>query len=110
MECCSGVSASTAPKHSTSRAEFLTLKLSNFKAYLEPFCTTESLRAKLEQYASLEAAMPFMLQAVALRAAGAPLPVEPFVAEFSILEQKERQAFATKVERYFNMFCDVLTS
>lgn len=103
MECCSGV-------RTTSRAEFLTQKLNNFKAYLEPFCVTESLKSKLLQYATLEAAMPFMLQAVALRSAGAPLPVEAFVSEFSLGEGKDKAAFATKVERYFNMFCDVLTS
>jgi hypothetical protein len=104
MECCSGVT--------TSRAEFLTLKLSNFKAYLEPFCATEDQKATLHEYATLEAAMPFILQAVALRSAGAPLPVEAFVSKFSLEDksQADRAAFANKVERYINMFCDVLTS
>jgi hypothetical protein len=56
--------------------------------------------------------MPFILQGVALRSAGASLPVEAFVSEFSLdgRSDADKNAFRTKVERYLTMFCDVLTS
>lgn len=103
MDCCSGVK---------TRAEFLSQKLENFKAFLEPFCVTEAQRARLAEYANLDTAMPFILQGVALRSAGASLPVEAFVSEFSLdgRSDADKNAFRTKVERYLTMFCDVLTS
>ena len=104
MECCS--TAATAKP--VSRKAFLEQKLKNFQAYLEPLCTTEKQKARLAEYNDVDYVMPFLLQAVALKTAGTlPEAVRAFTAEFS---PPDPEAFHAKVERYINMFCEVLTS
>jgi len=90
-----------------SRRDFLEAKLSNFKAYLEPFCTTEELKSKLTEYSSLDTVMPFLTQAIALKHVG---QLETSVQTFCDAFPGADEAFRTKVGRYMNMFVDVLTS
>ena len=100
MDCCTPATV--------SRKDFLEQKLKNFRAFLEPLCVTEAQKARLAEYNDVEAVMPFLLQALALRTAGTlPAAVNTFTAEFTAPDQA---AFHSKVERYINMFCDVLTS
>jgi hypothetical protein len=99
MECCSG-----AP----TRAQFLAAKLKNFQAYLEPLCSNDEQRARVKEYATVDAAMPFLLQALALRSAGGlDGAIETFTAEWKV---DDVAAFKVKVGRYINMFCDVLST
>jgi hypothetical protein len=103
MECCS--SAQKPP----SRAEFLAQKLKNFQAYLEPLCSSDAQKAKVKEYATVDAAMPFLLQALALRSAGGlDSAIETFTAEEWKVD--DVAAFKAKVGRYINMFCDVLST
>ena len=90
----------------TTRRAFLEEKLSNFRKFLEPHCSTDEHKAYLEKFADLDSTMPYLLQCVALQKAGkldaavdqicAALPASPAVVD--------------KVKRYLTMFVDVLTS
>ncbi len=92
-----------------SRAVFLEEKLKNFRAYVAPHCDTKEKQQRLADFASVDAVMPYLLQAVALRQAGTlEQAVEGFTAEF--VNVPEPEAFKSKVRRYIDMFCDVLTS
>lgn len=102
MECCS-TAATTI-----SRKSFLEQKLKNFRAFLEPLCTTDAQKARLAEYNDVDSVMPFLLQALTLKTAGTlTIAINSFAAEFT---PPDAEAFRTKVERYINMFCDVLTS
>jgi hypothetical protein len=102
MECCSTAASAI------SRKAFLEQKLKNFRVFLEPLCITDAQKARLAEYNDVNSVMPFLLQALALRTAGTlTTAINSFVAEFTPPDAK---AFRTKVERYVNMFCDVLTS
>ena len=97
MTCCSQL----------TRKEFLETKLRNFKAYVEPFCTSETTRARLNSFQDLDTVMPYLLQAVALSKAGQKdTAVNSFVAEFPGATPE----FRDKISRYLSMFVDVLTS
>ena len=93
-----------------SRAEFLQQKLTNFKAFVEPYCSEDKQKARLQEFSSLDAVMPFLLQALALKKAGALEPaLEKFTQEFApFKDTNAEQAFKSKVLRYVDMFCDVL--
>jgi len=85
-------------------------KLQNFHAYLAPFCTTEEQKARLDKYRDMDAVLPFLLQAIALKKAGTlTAMLDSYIAEFDIAEA-EREAVRAKVGRYIDMFCDVLIS
>ena len=100
MECCG-----TRP----TRAAFLEEKLRNFRAFVAPHCDTKEKQLRLNEFASVEAVMPYLLQALALRQAGTlDQAVDAFVAEFGNVPEPD--AFKAKVGRYIDMFCDVLTS
>ena len=97
MTCCSQL----------TRKEFLETKLRNFKAYVEPFCISETTRARLNSFQDLDTVMPYLLQAVALSRAGQlDAAVDSFCAEFP----EAPQEFRVKISRYLSMFVDVLTS
>ena len=90
-----------------TKAEFLSSKLKNFRAFVEPYCLTDQQRAALDTYKSLDSVMPFLLQAVAAQRVGqADAVVEMFCKEFPTADD----AFKTKIGRYFSMFCDVLST
>jgi hypothetical protein len=90
-----------------SRKAFLEEKLKNFRTFLEPHCGTEELKGRLKEFSEVDSVMPFMLQAVALKAAG---QLDGAVAQFCDNFPNGDVAFRTKVGRYFHMFADVLTS
>jgi len=88
----------------TTRRAFLEEKLSNFRKFLEPHCSTDQHKAYLEKFADLDSTMPYLLQCVALQKAG---KLEAAVDLFGA----ELPAEATeKVKRYLAMFVYVLTS
>jgi hypothetical protein len=91
-----------------SRKDFLTTKLGNFKAYLEAHCGTEEEKTALASFASVDAVMPYLLQAVALQRAGKL--DEATAALVTHFTKDADAAFHTKVGRYITMFCEVLTS
>ena len=93
-----------------SRAQFLQQKLNNFRAFVEPFCTDDKHRTRMQEFSSLDAVMPFLLQALALKKAGALEPaLEKLTQEFAPFKDTEAEvAFKSKVHRYVAMFCDVL--
>lgn len=93
-----------------TREQFLTEKLANFRKYVEPFCTTEEMKAALTSYSTLDAAMPFLLQAVMLRQSSGSVnsAVDAFCSKFDLGDQAD--AFREKVARYIGMFTEVLTS
>jgi hypothetical protein len=94
MSCCETV----------SRKDFMEQKLKNFRAFLEPHCTTEELKAYLAKFSDLDSVMPYLLQCVVLHKAG---QLEATVDQFcTSLPGNEVTA---KVKRYLNMFVDVLT-
>ena len=95
------------PKCCVSREVFLTEKLQNFKRFVEPHCTSDELKGALETYSSLDAAMPFLLQAVAISATGS---LDSCVTAFCDKFTEVDEAFRTKVGRYIHMFVEVLTS
>jgi len=91
-----------------SRKDFLTAKLGNFKAFLEAHCGTEEEKAVLDSFASVDAVMPYLIQAVALQRAGKL--GEAVKALGNHFTKDADAAFHAKVERYITMFCEVLTS
>ena len=91
-----------------SRKDFLTAKLSNFKAYLEAHCGTEEEKTALASFATVDAVMPYLLQAVALQKAGRLSEATAALADH--FTKDADAAFHAKVGRYITMFCDVLTS
>ena len=94
-----------------SRAEFLHQKLQNFRAFIEPFCTQEKNKTRLQEFSSLDAIMPFLLQALALKKAGVLEPaLERFTQEFAPFTEGQEEAFRAKINRYVTMFCDVLAT
>jgi cytochrome P450 len=89
---------------------FLEQKLRNFRAFIEPHCATEQQKAKLKQYDSLDAVMPFLLQAVAAEKLG---QTDALVAKFCDGFQVDAETlppFRAKVRRYLDMFREVLTT
>ena len=100
MSCCAA-----APP--TTKAEFLTAKLKNFRGFVEPYCTTAEQTAALQSYNSLDTVMPLLLQAVAAQRLGLGNElVDQFCAKFPASDD----AFRVKVGRYLAMFCDVLST
>lgn len=95
-----------------SRAEFLKQKLANFKNFVEPYCTLDKHKARLQEFTNVDAVMPFLLQALALKKAGALEPaLLQFTEEFAPFKDDEVElAFKTKVQRYVAMFCDILVA
>ena len=90
-----------------TREQFLTEKLANFKRYLEPHCTTEEHKTALAKYNTLDSAMPYLLQAVAVSSTGSLTSlVDAFCAKFP----SPPEGFREKVSRYILMFVEVLTS
>ena len=102
MSCCEPANAKT----------FLEAKLKNFRAFLEPHCSTAELKAKLAEYKDLDTVMPYLSQLVALAKVGHDAAintaVESFLAQLPALRDDE--AFVSKLRRYMEMFVDVLTS
>jgi hypothetical protein len=91
-----------------SRKDFLTAKLGNFRTYLEAHCGTEEEKTALASFATVDAVMPYLLQAVALQRAG---KLEEATAALGSRFTKDADAaFHAKVGRYITMFCEVLTS
>ena len=90
-----------------TKAEFLSSKLKNFRAFVEPYCSTDEQRAALETYNSLESVMPLLLQAVAAQRVG---QADAVVAKFCTEFPNADDAFRAKISRYLTMFCDVLTT
>ncbi len=90
-----------------SKAEFLSGKLRNFRAFLEPYCGTDvELKTRLQTYNDLDAVMPFLLQAVAAVKAGQREAVlSAFCDPFGPAADS---AFRVKVQRYLDMFVEVL--
>ncbi len=101
MSCCS------EPTNQKTKAMFLEEKLKNFKVFLEPYCSTAEAKSAIKTYDSLEAVMPFLLQAVA---ASRMSQTEALVTRFCEAFPTADDAFRVKVGRYFAMFCDVLTT
>jgi hypothetical protein len=100
MNCCSPI----------SRKDFLDTKLANFRAFIEPHCTTGELKERYEEFKTLDAVMPYLLQCVVVSKAGQlDSAVEAFCAQFPAEVSKD-EAFRTKLRRYFAMFVEVLTS
>jgi hypothetical protein len=101
MSCC---------EKTESTQVFLEQKLKNFRAFVEPHCSTELQKDMLAQYDSLEAVMPLLIKAIAAKNIGqSDALLDQFCAGFS-LERQELQAFRAKAKRYLDMFVDVLTT
>ena len=100
MSCCS---ETRDTKHA-----FLTQKLSNFRALVQPLCTTDRQKAALETFQTVESVMPYLLQLLALKRLG-PGGVEPLVNTFLAEFPGAPDEFKTKVGLYVDMFCDVLS-
>ena len=93
-----------------NRKAFLESKLSNFRAFIEPHCSTDELKARLNEFKDLDSVMPYLLQCIALYNLGQlDTAVDGFIAAFPAASQ-ENQAFTTKLRRYLAMFVDVLTT
>ena len=93
-------------KSAPTRQEFLTTKLRNFRTFLEPYCVTEDLQAKLTVYDSLDAVMPWLLQGVAaVRLGQTEAVVSRFCEPFGAAATDD---FRTRVRRTIQMFADVL--
>ena len=92
-----------------TKEEFLTQKLENFRAFLEPHCTTPDLQEKLKTYSSLKAVMPWLYQAAAVVRAG---QIEAAVTKFceSFGNAGKTDAFRTRIRRTLQMFADVMIS
>lgn len=93
-----------------SRREFLTTKLTNFRNYLETYCTTDELKARLTEFKDLDSVMPFLLQAVALKHVGQLEATVDTLCDAFPVASDDRGAFRKKIGRYMDMFVDVLTS
>ena len=93
----------------TERKAFLEEKLKNFRAYLEPHCTSDEHKAYLTKFKDIDSVMPYLLQCVVLSKAG---QLDATVEEFchTLPASAESSAVVAKVKRYMNMFVDVLTS
>ena len=100
MSCCVEPTA-------TTKADFIAAKLKNFRAFVEPYCATADQRAALSTYDSVDAVMPFLLQAVAAQRVGQS---EALLAKFCAEFPSADDAFRAKVGRYLSMFCEVLTT
>jgi hypothetical protein len=91
-----------------TKEQFLTAKLKNFRSFVEPYCQTPELQAHLRQFQSLEDVMPYLLQVAALvRAGQRQLVLDQFCSPFG---DAADEPFRARVERYIQMFADVLTS
>ena len=102
MSCC-------APTPLTATA-FLEQKLKNFRAFVEPHCTSPDMKAALTQYDSVDAVMPFLLKVLAAEKLGqSELLLDKFCEGFSV-EEAGRVAFRAKVKRYLDMFREVLST
>ena len=100
MSCC------VEPKALT-KGEFITAKLKNFHAFIEPHCSTEDQKKVLATYTTVEDVMPFLLQVVAAHRLGKQdALLNTFCASFPSADD----AFRSKLSRYMNMFCEVLTT
>jgi len=92
-----------------NRKAFLESKLTNFRAFLEPHCTTEALKERLLQFRDLDSVLPYLSQLVALKKLGhLDAAVETFCAYFPATASDE--TFRIKVKRYIAMFIDVTSS
>ena len=99
MSCCQSV----------NRKEFLTQKLTNFRAFLEPHCVTDELKTRFNEFKDLDSVMPYLLQCVAMSRLGTlDTAVESFLATFPA--ESIDEPFKVKLRRYICMFVDVLTS
>ena len=100
MSCCTEPTAIT-------KADFITAKLKNFRAFVEPYCASAEQRAALTTYDSVDAVMPFLLHAVAAQRMG---QTEALLSKFCASFPSADDAFKAKISRYLNMFCEVLTT
>jgi hypothetical protein len=101
MSCC------TETPMMPTKKEFLESKLKNFRAFLEPHCTTDPLKQRLASLQTIEDVMPYVLQVTAMSKAGqSELLVEQFCSEFGNINEE----FRHKVRRYLEMFVTVLGS
>lgn len=99
MSCCEAL----------SRRDFLEQKIKNFRAFLEPHCSTEELKAHLSRFADLDSVMPYLLQCVVLHKAGQLAPIINTFCE-KLPASPDLDAVREKVHRYMCMFVDVLTT
>ncbi len=105
MSCCESATA-------LSRKDFLESKLKNFRAFIEPHCTTDELKTKLAEFQDLDTVMPYLGQLLALVKVGGQEAIEPavasFLSSFPAASQSDEK-FTAKVRRYIEMFVEVLT-
>jgi hypothetical protein len=95
----------TAPQ--PTKLEFLEQKLRNFRAYLEPFATTDAVKAQLNQFQSVQDVLPFLAQLLPVYKAGQLTSVvDTFAAEFPGADD----AFKAKVARYLECFAETLAA
>ena len=92
-----------------TKEEFLTQKLRNFRAFLEPHCNTPELQKQLATYSNLSAVLPWLYQASAIVRAG---QIEPAVTKFceAFGDAGKTDEFRTRIRRTLQMFADVMMS
>ena len=102
--CCS-----QPPTKAPTKEEFLAQKLENFRAFLEPHCTTPDLQEKIKTYSNLGAVMPWLYQAAAIVRAG---QIEAAVAKFceAFGDVGKTEVFRTRIRRTLQMFADVISA
>ena len=104
MSCC----APTDPQTTTA---FLEQKLKNFRAFVEPHCSTDEMKAMLSQYDSMVSVMPFLIKAITAEKLGqTELLLDKFCEGFTTIKPEELPAFRAKVKRYLEMFREVITT
>ena len=90
-----------------SRTEFLTTKLTNFRQFLVASCAMSEEEIKqLDNFNSVDSAMPYLLNAVLLRSSGKLDDAIDALCKGKDLKPGVRETLG----RYMTMFCDVLTS
>ena len=83
-------------------------KLTNFRAFLEPHCSTAELKERLSEFKDVDTVMPYLQQCATLSRIGQlDATIENFVASFPASTQAD-EAFRAKLKRYIAMFVDVL--
>lgn len=94
---------------SLTKEEFIKQKLENFRAFLEPHCTTPDLQEKLKTYNSINSVLPWLYQAATIVRAGQIEPaVTKFCEAFGAVGQTED--FRTRIRRTLQMFADIMLS
>ena len=99
MSCC---------EKTVTRQTFLEEKLRNFKAFLTTHSSSEELKTALDKFDTLDSIMPFLLQAVAAHSLGkSDALLDKFCEPFA-LDADALPPFRAKVQRYLDMFREVL--